>query len=99
MGDTLVGRVKRTPASGNLSRLLLMHSVVTGALFIPEVYYAGYMQAHFTTQGGAPVYFVPDNDAHRVVLGVTVMVDAFAVAYLGFFLRFWLYGKTQRPVA
>ena len=78
------------------STLMLVHCFVTGALFIPEIYYAWYMQSHFTTHGANPVYFVPDDGSHRVVLAVTAAVDLLAIAYLGFFLRSWPHGKTQR---
>ena len=75
---------------------MLLHCFATGALFIPEIYYAWYMQSHFTTHGDHPVYFVPDDGSHRVVLAVTAAVDLLAIAYLGFFLRSWPHGQTQR---
>jgi hypothetical protein len=76
--------------------LLWWHALFTGALFLPEIYYAWYMQAHFTTRGASPVYFVPDDAAHQQVLAVTTAVDAFALAYLCCFLVAWLHGNAQR---
>ena len=72
------------------------HAWFTGALFLPEIYYAWYMQAHFTTRGASPVYFVPDDAAHSQVLAVTAVVDAAALAYLCLFLFAWLHGNAQR---
>jgi len=78
---------------------LWRHACFTGALFLPEIYYAWYMQAHFTTRGMNPVYFVPDDAAHQQVLAVTTVVDAAALAYLCLFLFAWLYGNAQRTGA
>jgi hypothetical protein len=75
---------------GGLNRTLRVHVFVTAALFLPEMYYAAYMQAHFTTAGAAAVYFVPDDGRHRVVLAVTAAVDTLAAAWLGYFLYAWL---------
>jgi hypothetical protein len=75
---------------------LWRHAWFTGALFVPEIYYAWYMQAHFTTRGASPVYFVPDDAAHSQVLAVTTVVDAAALAYLCLFLFAWLHGNAQR---
>jgi hypothetical protein len=75
---------------------LWQHAWFTGALFLPEIYYAWYMQAHFTTRGASPVYFVPDDAAHQQVLAVTTAVDAVALAYLCAFLFTWLNGNAQR---
>jgi hypothetical protein len=77
-------------AHSRLNRTLLIHVFTTAALFLPEVYYAAYMQAHFTTAGATAVYFVPDDGRHSVVLAVTTAVDALAAAYLGYFLYAWL---------
>jgi hypothetical protein len=77
-------------AENPLTRTLLIHLFITAALFLPEIYYAAYMQAHFTTAGAAAVYFVPDDGRHRVVLAVTAAVDALAAAWLGYFLYAWL---------
>jgi hypothetical protein len=92
LGAWGIDRLWRRGAStqGGLNRTLLNHVFVTAALFGPEIYYAAYMQAHFTTAGAAAVYFVPDDGRHRVVLAVTVAVDALAAAWLGYFLYAWL---------
>lgn len=72
-----------------------IHAIATGLLFIPEMYFAWYMQANFSTKGDHPVYFVPDDAAHAHVLALTAAVDAATVLYLPGFLYAWLYGKTQ----
>jgi hypothetical protein len=84
-------------ADPTLSRTLLIHLFFTAALFLPEIYFAAYMQAHFTTAGAAAVYFVPDDGRHRLVLAVTAVVDALATAYLGFFLYAWLNTSANAP--
>jgi hypothetical protein len=79
-----------------LASAMWRHAWVTGALFLPEIYYAWYMQANFTTRGTSAVYFVPDDAAHSQVLAVTTAVDAVALAYLCLFLFAWLHGQAQR---
>jgi hypothetical protein len=87
----------RTASSDNPpASTLWRHACFTGALFLPEIYYAWYMQSHFTTRGTNPVYFVPDDAAHQQVLAVTTVVDAVALAYLCLFLFAWLHGNAQR---
>jgi hypothetical protein len=78
-----------------LERTAFVHAIATGALFVPEMYFAWYMQANFRTQGDDPLYFVPDDPAHAGVLALTTMADAAAVLYLPGFLYAWLYGKTE----
>lgn len=78
-----------------LRRTVFVHAVATGALFIPEMYFAWYMQANFHTQGESPIYFVPDDEAHARVLALTTAASAAAVLYLPAFLYAWLYGKTE----
>lgn len=78
-----------------LPRTVCVHAVVTGLLFIPEMYFAWYMQANFSTKGDHPVYFVPDDAAHARVLVLTTAADTAAALYLPGFLYAWLYGKTQ----
>jgi hypothetical protein len=78
-----------------LQRTAFVHAIATGLLFIPEVYFAWYMQANFRTQGADPLYFVPDDAAHTRVLALTAAADAAAVLYLPAFLYAWLHGKTQ----
>jgi hypothetical protein len=91
-------RAARGVAFGQLERLertALVHAIATAALFLPEMYFAWYMQANFRTQGDDPLYFVPDDPAHAGVLAVTTMADLTAMLYLPAFLYAWLYGKTQ----
>jgi hypothetical protein len=96
-GWCLRHRRLRTAGHGDpQASALWRHAWFTGALFLPEIYYAWYMQAHFTTRGASPVYFVPDDAAHQQVLAVTTVVDAVALAYLCLFLFAWLYGNAQR---
>ena len=78
-----------------LQRTAFVHAIATGLLFIPEMYFAWYMQAHFGTQGEHPVYFVPDEPAHARVLALTAAADAAAVLYLPGFLYAWLHGKAE----
>jgi hypothetical protein len=86
---------------GGLPRTACVHAIATGLLFIPEMYFAWYMQANFRTQGDHPVYFVPDDAAHTRVLHLTAAADAAAVLYLPAFLYAWLHGNTEvvRPRA
>jgi hypothetical protein len=78
-----------------LQRTAFVHAMATGLLFIPEIYFAWYMQANFRTQGEHPLYFVPDDAAHARVLALTAASDAVAVLYLPGFLYAWLHGKTK----
>ena len=78
-----------------LPRTVFVHALATGLLFIPEMYFAWYMQANFRTQGVDPLYFVPDDAAHARVLALTTAADAAAVLYLPTFLYAWLHGKTE----
>lgn len=78
-----------------LPRTALVHAIATGLLFIPEIYFAWYMQANFRTSGEDPLYFVPDDAAHARVLSLTAAADAAAVLYLPAFLYAWLHGKTE----
>jgi hypothetical protein len=78
-----------------LQRTAFVHAIATGLLFIPEMYFAWYMQANFRTQGDHPVYFVPNSAAHAGVLALTAAADAAAVLYLPGFLYAWLHGKTE----
>lgn len=77
------------------SRTSLLHALATGLLFVPEIYFAWYMQAHFRTAGENPLYFVPNEAAHAWVLGVTMAADAAALLYLPGFLYAWLNGKAD----
>lgn len=84
------------PLGANVSAIRV-HTVVTALTFIPEIYYAWYMQAHFNTRGGEAIYYVPDNGLHDLALGITASVDIALVAYLGWFVPTWLHGQAERP--
>lgn len=77
------------------TRRLGLHAMVTGLMFLPEMYYAWYMRANFHTQGNHAIYFVPDNGQHTLVLGVTTTVNLLLIAYLFWFVPRWLHDKTQ----
>lgn len=77
-------------------RTAFVHAIVTAAMFLPEMYFAWYMQAHFTTMGDDAVYFVPDDPRYRDVLRVTTAVVLFLSAYLPVFLFRWLHGTPDR---
>lgn len=81
--------------TGMQTRILFFHGIVTALIFIPEIYFAWYMQIHFNTQGGQAIYFVPDISEHRRVLFITAGVDIALTIYLPIFLRNWFHAKTQ----
>ena len=82
--------------AGPLGPTMIAHCIVTGLLFLPEIGYAAYMRAHFTTAGEQPIYFVPDESVHAVLLRVTAGVDLLALAYLAWFLHAWLHAQPRR---
>jgi len=92
---TLWGLALRARAAFGTQRLAFFHAIATGLLFVPEIYFAWYMQAHFQTQGEKPLYFVPDDAAHAQVLALTTAADAAALIYLPAFLYAWLHGKNE----
>jgi hypothetical protein len=69
-----------------------LHLVVTALAFVPEIYFAHYMLAHFNTAGEGAIYFVPDDPRHGEVLRVTWGVVSFLTVYLPVFLWGWLFG-------
>ena len=79
-----------------IERTVFAHLIVTAAMFLPEIYFAWYMQAHFTTSGEGAIYFVPDDPRYRDVLRVTIAVVVFLSAYLPVFLFRWLHGTPDR---
>jgi hypothetical protein len=83
------------PRQAGLPRVAFVHALATGLLFVPEIYFAWYMQANFSTKGDQPVYFVPDDPAHAHVLTLTAIANAAALLYLPGFLYAWLNGKTD----
>jgi hypothetical protein len=67
-----------------------VHLLVTAAFFVPEMYFAWYMQAHFITQGEAAVYFVPDDAVYADVLRATTIAVVCLAIYLPLFLGRWI---------
>jgi hypothetical protein len=90
-----IGRLSGS-ATNATERTVFAHALVTGLIFLPEMYFAWYMQVHFTTTGEAAIYFVPDDPRYRDVLGVTTVVVLFLSAYLPVFLFRWLHGTPDR---
>jgi len=80
-----------------IDRVATVHLAVTAAAFLPEMYFAWYMQAHFTTSGEQAVYFVPDDPRYNEVLRVTTTVVVSLSLYFPFFLFRWLHAKTRIP--
>ena len=80
-----------------IERVVIAHLAVTAAAFLPEMYFAWYMQAHFTTIGEHAVYFVPDDPRYNEVLRVTTAVVVSLSVYFPFFLFRWLHAKTPSP--
>jgi hypothetical protein len=85
----LVIAARIAPRNG-LEHVARRHLAVSAAFFVPEMYFAWYMQAHFVTRGAAAVYFVPDDASHIRVLLVTGVTVVCLAAYLAMFLRRWL---------
>ncbi|HSE01159.1 MAG TPA: hypothetical protein VLB72_10545 [Burkholderiales bacterium] len=92
----ILGWTLRERRTGAVERTVFVHLIVTTALFSPEIYFAWYMQAHFTTTGESAIYFVPDDPRYSDVLTVTAAVVVFLSAYLPLFLYRWLHGATDR---
>lgn len=90
-------RAGRPPSP--LDRVALVHLAVTAAAFLPEMYFAWYMQANFTTRGEHAIYFVPDDPRYGEVLRVTAAVVVSLSLYFPLFLLRWLHAKTRIPHA
>jgi hypothetical protein len=86
----LLAFAARTLPSNPLEGAVRVHLWVTAAFFAPEMYFAWYMQAHFTTQGETAVYFVPDEAAYADVLRATTVAVVCLAMYLPLFLRRWI---------
>lgn len=86
----------RLRARSGIERRVRVHLQVTAAAFVPEIYFAWYMQAHFITQGESAVYFVPDDPAYAEVLRVTIAVVVLLSVYFPIFLHGWLHGAAER---
>lgn len=78
-------------------RVAAVHLAVTTAAFLPEMYFAWYMQAHFATRGAQAIYFVPDDPRYAEVLRVTIGVVVCLSLYFPPFLSRWLHA--QAPVS
>jgi hypothetical protein len=75
--------------------LWLIHTTATAAAFVPEIYFAWYMQRYFNTRGDTAVYFVPDNPAHTFALNVTSTAVVCFTTYIFIFLFRWLYATSD----
>ena len=77
------------------------HTAMTAAAFVPEIYFAWYMQAYFHTQGGDAIYFVPDDPAHALALNITTGAVVCFGAWICFFLARWpsvaSHATSERP--
>ena len=73
-----------------LEKLARRHLAASAAFFVPETYFAWYMQAHFVTAGPRAVYFVPGDASHVQVLLITAITVVILAAYLAVFLRRWM---------
>jgi hypothetical protein len=89
----LLGLAARIAPTNALERLARRHLAVSAAFFVPEIYFAGYMLAHFVTQGEAAVYFVPDLPDHSIVLWLTTATVVCLAAYVAVFLHRWIPGS------
>jgi hypothetical protein len=78
--------VRWAPAIAPLWRA---HLAATALAFVPEIYFAWYMQHHFNTQGSAAVYFVPDEPAHAFALNLTWVAVVCFTPYIFLFLFRW----------
>jgi hypothetical protein len=75
--------------------LWLTHMVATAAAFVPEIYFAWYMQANFHTRGVDAVYFVPDDPAHAFTLNVTSTAVVCFTAYILVFIFRWQHAASD----
>lgn len=90
---TLLGLAARIAPASALERLARRHLYVSAAFFAPEIYFAGYMLAHFDTKGEAAIYFVPGHPDHAIVLWITTATVVCLAAYLAVFLHRWILGS------
>ncbi len=72
------------------SRLLTGYLLVMSGLFLVETGFAYYMHMNVKYADG-PVYFVPDNEQHSLILTITAIVVLGMFGYLLMFVRKWLY--------
>lgn len=81
----------RAPVASALDRLARLHARVSAAFFLPEMYFAWYMQANFDTKGENAIYFVPDDPRYAVVLRATTAAVVCLTLYLPVFLYRWIH--------
>lgn len=86
----LVALAARVQPRNALERVARQYLAVSAAFFIPETYFAWYMQSHFVTRGVRAVYFVPGDASHVHVLTATAVTVVCLAAYLAMFLRRWI---------
>jgi len=86
----LVAFAARSSPRNALESTVRAHLWVTAAFFVPEMYFAWYMQAHFVTRGEAAIYFVPDQAAYADVLRATTVAVVCLAMYLPLFLGRWI---------
>ena len=86
----LIALAARLRPRNALERLARRHLAVSAAFFVPETYFAWYMQSNFVTRGAHAVYFVPGDASHVHVLMVTAVAVVCLAAYLAMFLRRWI---------
>jgi hypothetical protein len=86
----LTALAARSRPRNALERSARGYLAVAAAFFVPETYFAWYMQSHFVTRGARAVYFVPNEASHIHVLLVTAVAVVCLCAYLALFLRRWM---------
>lgn len=86
----LLALAARSSPRNALEGTVRMHLWITAAFFMPEMYFAWYMQAHFVTKGEAAVYFVPNESAYADVLNATSIAVVCLIIYLPMFLWRWI---------
>ena len=73
--------------------LLTFHLLVLALMFISESGFALYMNSQFVTAGESPIYFVPDDPRHQIVLQFTWAAVVAVWMWQIFFLRKWLWPR------
>jgi hypothetical protein len=86
----LIAFFARAQPRNALERAARRYLAVSAAFFVPEAYFAWYMQSHFVTRGARAVYFVPGDASHVQVLTATAVAVVCLAAYLAMFLRRWI---------
>lgn len=86
----LIAAAARSRPRNGLERSARGYLAAAAAFFVPETYFAWYMQSHFVTHGERAVYFVPDDASHIHVLLITAIAVVCLSVYLASFLRRWM---------